>query len=47
MFGGSANGEGRFTDGYDFLLFHERLTPYREKHVIDSGRDVGSGHHTI
>ncbi len=38
MFGGAANGEGGVADSYDFLLFHERLAPHREKRVIDGAR---------
>jgi hypothetical protein len=44
MFRGSANGERRFADRYDFFLFHERLVPHRDEGVVDGGGGVGSSH---
>jgi hypothetical protein len=44
MFGGAPYGEGRVAESYNFLLFHERLTPPGEKDVIDGGRGVGCSH---
>jgi len=35
IFACSANGEGRVADSYNFLLFHERLTPHGDEYVID------------